>query len=123
LLQFVGSPEFPLPWLFVLACVGKLIAMSAQKIATREVQLDYASSALSTVFRTRADKKGASAAEPTAQMDDGDGLDNVFPSPIPDPDSIGKTEPLSRPCSTLLLLNGFGRAVRDRFGFSGQLRD
>ena len=33
LLQFVGSSECPLPWLFVLACVGELIALSAQKIA------------------------------------------------------------------------------------------
>ena len=39
LLQFVGSPECPLPRSFVLACVGELIAMSAQKIAAREVQV------------------------------------------------------------------------------------
>ena len=29
LLQFVRSPESPLPWLFVLACVGELTAMPA----------------------------------------------------------------------------------------------
>jgi hypothetical protein len=29
------------------------------------------------------------------QIDDGDGIDNVFPSPIPGPDGIGKTHPLS----------------------------
>ena len=70
LLQFVGSPECPLPWPFELTRVGEPIAMSAQKIAAREVQLGYAPSALSAVSRSRADEIGATAAEPTTQMGD-----------------------------------------------------
>jgi hypothetical protein len=38
--------------------------------------------------------RAVTAAEPTTQIDDGDGIDNVFPSPISDPDGIGKTHPL-----------------------------
>jgi hypothetical protein len=95
LLQFVGSPECPLPSSFILAGVSELIAMAAQKIPVREVQLGYAPSAISAAPRSRTDEIGATAAEPTTQIDDGDGIDNVFPSPIPDPDGIGKTHPLS----------------------------
>jgi hypothetical protein len=68
--QFVSSPECPLPWPFELARVGELIAMSAQKIAARKVQLGYAPSALSAVSRSGADEIGATAAEPTTQMND-----------------------------------------------------
>ena len=89
--QFVGSPECPLPWPFVLAGVGELIAMSAQKIAARAVKLGDAASAISTVSRSRADEIGAAAAESTMQMDDGDGFGHVWPFSIPDPHSVGKT--------------------------------
>jgi hypothetical protein len=41
------------------------------------------------------DKIGASTAEPTAQMDDGDGLGHVLPFPIPDPHGIGEMHPLN----------------------------
>ena len=75
--------------------VGELIAMSAQKIAAREVQLGYAPSALSAVSRSGADEIGATAAEPTTQMDDGDGLGHFFASPVPDPHGVGETQPLS----------------------------
>jgi hypothetical protein len=95
LLQLVRSPERTLPALFVLTCIDKLIAMTAQKIPAREMQLGYAPSTISTASGSRADEIGAIAAEPTTQIDDGDGINNVFPSPIPDPDGIGKTHPLS----------------------------
>jgi hypothetical protein len=75
---------------FVLACVGEPIATSAQKIATREVQLGYAPSAISAVSRAWADEVGATAAEPTTQLDDRDGLGNVFSFSIPDPHGIGE---------------------------------
>jgi len=95
LLQFVRSPECALPQVFVLARVGELVAFSTHKIAVREPQFGCASSTLCTASRSRANEVGATAAEPTTQIGDGDGIDNVFPSPIPDPDSIGKTEALS----------------------------
>ena len=95
LLQFVRSPECALPQVFVLARVGELVAFSTHKIAVREPQFGCASSTLCTASRSRANEVGATAAEPTTQIGDGDGIDNVLPSPIPDPDSIGKTEPLS----------------------------
>jgi hypothetical protein len=64
--------------------------MSAQKIAAREVQLGYAPSALSAVSRSGADEIGATAAEPTTQMDDGDGLDHVFPLSMAGRQSVGE---------------------------------
>ena len=60
-----------------------------------EMQLGYAPSAFSAASRSGADEIGAAAAEPTTQIDDGDGIDNVFSSPVPGPDGIGKTHPLS----------------------------
>jgi hypothetical protein len=61
----------------------------------REVQLGGSPSAPSAASRSGADEIGATAAEPTTQIDDGDGIDNVFPSPIADPDGIRKTHPLT----------------------------
>jgi hypothetical protein len=81
--------------LFVLALVGQLIALSAQKIELLKVELGYAPSAITAVLRSRADEEGATAPEPTTQMDDGDGLVNVFPFPIPDTHLIGKMQSLS----------------------------
>jgi hypothetical protein len=59
------------------------------------VQLGYASSAISAASRSRADEIGAIAAESTGQSDERHGIDNIFPSPILDPNGIGKTHPLS----------------------------
>ena len=93
--QFVGSPECPLPRVFVLARVSEPIAMSAQKIAARAVKLGDAASAISTVSRSRADEIGATAAEPTMQMDDADGLGHSLPFPISSPHGVGEMHPLS----------------------------
>src|SRR6516164_7248796 len=90
-----SQAECPLPRVFVLARVGELVAFSTHKIAVREPQFGCASSTLCTASRSRANEVGATTAEPTTQIGDGDGIDNVFPSPIPDPDSIAKTEALS----------------------------
>ena len=40
--QLVGAPECALPWLFVLACVGDLIAVPAEEKTVREEQLGEA---------------------------------------------------------------------------------
>jgi hypothetical protein len=94
LLQFVGSPERPLPRGFKLAGIGEFGAMSAHKIAVREVQLGYAPSTISAT-RSRADEIGTAAAESTRQMDDGDGIGHVSPFPIPDPHGIGQMQSLT----------------------------
>src|SRR5262249_23752880 len=84
-----GTPPC-LPWPFELARVGELIAISAQKIAAREVQLGYAPPALSAVSRSGADEIGATAAEPTKQMNDGNRLGHLFVSPMPDLRGVGE---------------------------------
>jgi hypothetical protein len=81
LLQFVGSSECLLPWLFVLACIGKLIALSAKKTATRKVQLGHSLSTISSISWSRADEIGAITAEPTRQMNNADYLGYVLPFP------------------------------------------
>jgi hypothetical protein len=78
-----------------MTVLTSVVAISAQKVAAREVQLGYAPSATSDVSRSRADEIGAAAAEPTSQMDDGDSLGHVFRFLIPHPHGIGKMQPLS----------------------------
>jgi hypothetical protein len=69
--------------------------MSAQKMAAVEMQLGYAPPTFSAVSGSRANEIGPAAAEPTTQMDDGDGLGRVFVFPAFDPHGIGKVNSLS----------------------------
>jgi hypothetical protein len=88
-------PARPLPWLLVLACIGEPIAMPAQKIAFRQVQLGYTPPALTAVPKTKADEIGATATEPARYPDNWDNLPHVLPFPIADGEAIGKMQPLS----------------------------
>ena len=77
-----------------MAGIGEFGAMSAQKIAVREVQLGYAPSTISAT-RSRADEIGTAAAESTRQMDDGDGIGHESPFAGAAPHGIGEMKPVT----------------------------
>jgi hypothetical protein len=60
--QLVGAPECALPWLFVLACVGDLIAVPAEEKTVREEQLGEAPATTSN-GTPRTEEIGAEATE------------------------------------------------------------
>jgi hypothetical protein len=66
--------------------------MSAQKVTAHQVQLGRAPSTISAVSRPRTDEIGATAAEPTTHIDDGDDLNCVFPFPFPDSHLISEMQ-------------------------------
>jgi hypothetical protein len=59
------------------------------------MELGYAPSAISAISRSGADEIGATASEPATQMDDGDGLDHVFPFSMAGRQGVGEMQPVS----------------------------
>jgi hypothetical protein len=59
------------------------------------VHLGDAPSTLCAVSRSRAEEINTTAAESAGQTDDGDGIGDVTPFPIPDPHGIGEVKPLT----------------------------
>ena len=81
--DLVGAPQRPVPCVFALAGMGEPVAMPAQEIAHRPVQLGDAPPAGDAVHHAGADEIRPCAAEAAGYADDADGLATSSQSPPP----------------------------------------
>src|SRR5690348_6477379 len=70
------------------------VAMPAQEIAPRQVQLGNAAPTDDTIHHARTDEKGPRASEAAGKADDADGLRHVLPVAAADAHTIGEMQPV-----------------------------